>query len=389
MSTLAPATVKKPGSYRLPGGMEHYSSKSEMSDDRIAHLETLAYRYGKYFDSYLVLQPDREYLWGSDGQSVIGFHRVGKCLHVAGGLISASSRPVDFLREIVEFVERNQLVISFFNLDREDAQWMNSFGFQRTLYGIESRIPLEEHHWGGRPYSWVRRQCNYVNRQRVRFEEWDTEPICQGLAPDRLLQLQTVSDQHLIGKTLKSEIPFFEGRLLPGHLHRKRVFVARSDDREGRLEGFAICNPMLDGSQWSIEMFRQRDDAVRGTIAFLIREIVDQLKQEDCSEVSICPIPAIGTDRKLEGESRKVKLSLYLWEKSGRLMFDSRGLYHFKSRFRPEFSDTFICAYPRSTWGAVWAYLKLVSAFDLKWSQVLQNVLRPNFQRKTLAQHHE
>jgi len=305
-------------------------------------------------------------------------------LNVAGGFISPQFHPVSFLKEIIVFVELNKFVISFFNLEDHDALLLDCLGFQRSRFGVESRIPLSQHEWQGKQYSWVRRQSNFVSRQDVTFEEWDTPSICQKIHNDRLAELQFVSEEHLSSKTQKKELPFFEGRLIPGHLHRRRIFVAKSNIDGGRIEGFVMCTPMLNGTQWAIEMYRQREDSIRGTIPYLFREVIDPLKQEECDEVSICAVPTIGVERKLPASSRKVKIALLLWQYSGSLIYDTRGLYHFKTRFRPNISDTFVCAYPKSTWNALWAYIQMMNTFDLKWSKVFQKALTASPNRKTL-----
>jgi len=39
----------------------------------IARLEAMAYRFGRSYDSYLVMDLDRKYFWSSGGSAVLGF----------------------------------------------------------------------------------------------------------------------------------------------------------------------------------------------------------------------------------------------------------------------------------------------------------------------------
>lgn len=372
-------------SIKLPVGMQLYSAKDEMDAERIQILEEMAFRHARYYDSYLITEPDREYLWSSEDYGVLGFSRRGRYLNVAGGLICGEYQRAAFLEEIVEFLRLNQFVISFFSIDESDAELFRSFGFQVSRFGVESRINLEDHAWRGKPYEWVRRQSNFVARQSVSFEEWSAEAVSSEVWDQQLNELKAVSEEHIAGKAQKGEIPFFEGRLIPGHLHRRRIFVARSDNGRSRVEGFAICNPMMGGDSWSIEMYRQRTDAPRGTIPFLIKQVIDVLQAEGCRQVSICPVPTIGTDRQLPGSSLPARIGMSFWNKLGPLFYDCQGLIHFKSRFRPTFSDVYICAYPSSSWGAVWAYMMTIGAFDLKWSAVLKRLFSFHLFRRKLA----
>lgn len=385
--TISPSRTIKTRSdgLKLPLGMQHFGSFDEMDQDRIGQLEQMAFEYGRYFDSYLITEPEREYLWASDDHGVLSYLRRGRYLHVAGGLICEEYFRSEFLAEIIEFVRLNNLVISFFSIEEEDAQLYRKHKFQVSPFGVDSRIRLKGHHWRGKEYQWVRRQVNYIRRQDVVFEEWDEMSVDSETWEQRLLELKAVSDEHIAGKSQDGEIPFFEGRLISNHIFRRRIFVARSDHGNGRVEGFLLCNPMNDGRNWAIEMYRQRDDAPRGTIPFLIKQAIDVFQVENCEEVSICPVPTIGCERKIPGSSTKVRYALLLWKKFGASLFDCRGLYHFKSRFRPEFVDIYVCAYPCSGWGSIWAYINSIKTFNLKWVKFLKKLFSRKVQRRTLV----
>jgi len=365
--------------------MQHYHSKDAMDADRVRLLEDMAFRYGRYFDSYLITEPNREFLWGSEDYGVIGFSRRGRYLHVAGGLICNEYHRAEFLEEIREFARINNLVISFFSIDEPDAELFRERGFQVSRFGVDARIELEGMEWRGKPYEWVRRQANFVSRHSVSFEECLWESLSGEETLQLFEELQVVSDEHIAGKTQDGEIPFFEGRLVPGHMHRRRIFLAKGDNGCGRIEGFVVCNPMQGGESWSLEMYRQRKDAPRGTIPYLFKQVIEQLKAEGVEHVSICPVPTIGTERELRGSAFPVRVGMYGWRKLGSVIFDCKGLYHFKSRFRPEFHDLFICAYPSSNWGAVWAYMMTIKSFDLKWGAVWKKLFAFNRQRRTLV----
>ncbi len=71
---------------------------------------------------------------------------------------------------------------------------------------------------------------------------------------------------------------FFEGRIDDHELGLRRLFIARSGNGLGRIEGTSVvCNPMDNGSRWSTEIYRHRTDSVRGTVAFLFHHLMQQL----------------------------------------------------------------------------------------------------------------
>ena len=104
-------------------------------------------------------------------------------------------------------------------------------------------------------------------------------------------ELLEISAARLAARPQAKEMGFLDGRFDPAVVGRKRIFLCRSTDR---IEGFVICNPCLNGAEWALDVFRQRPDAPRGTVAFLIHQTLEFLKQEQIGRASLCLVPALG-----------------------------------------------------------------------------------------------
>lgn len=368
------------------GGVRIFETHAAMTGDRVRRLEELAFTHGRYSESYLATEPNRSYLWSSCDEGVVGFVREGKHLLIVGGLLTHESNRARFLHEIRLFAMRSRTRVVFYHVDDRDIPLFEQAGFQITKYGVEARIPLAGHNWHGKSFEWVRRQFNFVSRHGVVCREWGADELTPTVREQRMAELHEVSAEHIQAKHFRGEIPFFEGRLLEEHLYRRRCFVALADNGAGRVEGFLLCTPIDEGRQWAIEMYRHRQDAVRGVIPFLMHQAIEKFKSEGRDGVSMCPVPAIGCDAKRPGDSFVTRMSLVLWNRMGNGLFDTKGLFHYKSRFRPEFRDIFVCASSPLTLGSIWAYLKVTRAFDLKFSALLKDLFHLcNPQRRTLA----
>ncbi|MDA0834174.1 MAG: DUF2156 domain-containing protein [Planctomycetota bacterium] len=373
-------------SWLLNNNVSVFKTYADLDGQHRLRLEQMAFEYGRYSESYLITEPNRSYLWSSCGNGVVGFVNYNGHIAVVGGLITPDENKLRFLNEISEFARLNKKRVMFFHIDDHDACYFNQAGYQVTNFGVNAHIPLADHSWNGKAFEWVRRQFNFVSRHGVAFEEWSVQDSTPAEWEQRMAELHEVSDEHIGAKHFRGEIPFFEGRLINDHLHRRRCFVARADNGAGRVEGFVLCTPLNGGRQWAMEMYRHRVDAVRGVIPFLMHQTIGRLKAEGCDGVSMCPVPAIGCDIKRPGDSFIARTALTLWNRLGSSLFDTNGLYHYKSRFRPEFSNMYLCSSSNVSVMSIWAYLRITDAFNLKIGAFLKDMIHLlNPQRRTLA----
>ena len=70
-------------------------------------MEQFAFRHGRSYDAYLATEPGRELFWSRDGRGVVAFARVGRYLHVGGGLLADDTGKPQLLAELVEHAAAN------------------------------------------------------------------------------------------------------------------------------------------------------------------------------------------------------------------------------------------------------------------------------------------
>jgi phosphatidylglycerol lysyltransferase len=351
-----------------------------------ARLEDFAFRYGRSAESYLVTEPGRESFWLPDYSGVIVYLRRGRYLHVGGGLLAADADKPLLLEAFTRWTTKSRLRPLFYNIAPDEVPLFRGFGFQVTKWGEEAMIDLPEATWKGKRYEWVRRQSNYATRHGLDFAECQPE-LLSAEAWDRLAQeLTEVANGILSQRPQTEDIGFLNGRFDPVLLGRRRLFLARNT-KLGRIEGFLICNPCRGGSEWALELYRDRPDAVRGTIPFLMHQALQQFQQEQMERASLCLVPGVRCDRPLPGDSALIRHAMVL-SHYFTFIFDVAGLYHFKSRFRPRFEDRFICARPAVTLGAARSFIGLSGALRINLLKLLSNLwkkVRYARSRSTLA----
>ncbi len=322
-------------------------------------LEEYAYRYGRTYDSYLVNDTDRECFWSRGGEGAVGFVRMGRYLKVCGGLLAPDECKGLLLAELVEHAARRGHCLSFYNVTDDDLPLFRDFGFQVTKWGEEAIVALPERTWEGKAFEWVRRQTNYCLRRGLSFGECGPDELSTEGGNVLHSEFREISASLLAAKPQANELRFLDGSFDPNRLGRKRIFVARADEGAGRVEGFLVANPGGNGRFWSFELYRHRPDAVGGTGTVLMHQAMQSLASEGVESISLCLLPGLRAGEARPGDSVLARRGLAWGSRYFNFLFDTAGLYHFKSRFRPRYENRYICARPKITIGSAWALIRL------------------------------
>lgn len=347
-------------------------------------IEEVVYRHGRNYDSYLATDAGREIFWARDGQGLVSLARVGRFLKAGGGLIARAEQRGALLAELVERSEQRGECVSFYNIAEDDLPLFRRYGFQATKLGEEAVVHLDDWSCTGKPFEWLRRQTNYCRRQGLRMVECIQPRTSPGEWERLLEELSETSAAFLASKPQSAELRFLDGTFDPRRLGRRRIFVARGEQGVGRIECFLICNPYLDGAGWAFEIYRQRPDAPRGAIPFLMRQVIGELKLEGARRVSLCLVPGLRCQR-LPGDSPLVRHALAIGSRYFNFVFDTAGLYHFKSRFRPRFEARYLCARPAVTLASAWALVQLLGVVDLDAGKLARTLVRRCVKRRRRA----
>lgn len=349
-----------------PGGCRYFRSRAEIPEEWRSRLEHLAVQWGETYDSYLVTQGKREYFWLPDGEGFVAFTRWGRHALVVGGLVAEPTRREELLTALLEYARRRRWTFSFYNLGRPHLPLFQQHGCQISKCGEEPLVNLERTDWKGKDYEWVRRQENYCKRQGVEFSEvrpdLEDEEYRERIAPE----LRELSEAHLSETLHGRELQFFVGQFDPHDLSGRRLFLARL---EGRVVAFIVCNPCIAGEMWAVEIYRRLPDAPRGVVPFAIMQTLRTLKGEGVKYASLSLIPMLRCDPKLHKGSKIFYFVSGFWWKHLNWLFDVQGIYHFKSRFRPDYREMYMAAYPRVTVGSM-------IAMGMTWEVIKFNPLR-------------
>ena len=179
-------------------------------------------------------------------------------------------------------------------------------------------------------------------------------------------EIEAVSAEWLVEKGNR-EMGFLLGGL---DLHKrtaKRYFIARSENGQGRIEGFIICDPIFARRGYYLDVTRRRTDAVRGTMELLTSEILDRLGKEGCliASMGLAQLANLD-DPDLSDHPRLASLMKFIYERVNK-SYDFKQLYRYKSKYHPHsWESRYLCFRPRVTSRILYATLNVRDAFSLK-----------------------
>ena len=325
-------------------------------DRSFERLERFARVYGGSYDSYIATDTQgKEYFWSSDGKGVLCTVPKGRYVFVYGGILAPPETRRALVTEFLADCKRKRMTPSFFNAGLEDVQLLDDFGFRATKFGEEPIVELDNCTWRGKDYEWVRRQTNYCLRNNLQFEEVRRDDMTAAAWDALMNEMDVISAHFLEEKPHASRMQNIVSRFCRTLIFGQRIFVARNTELN-RVEAFVMCNPCQNEDMWAIESYRKRRDAVRGVIPFLMHQCMTVFQEEEASHVTLSMLPLIRCETPRPGDSWVLRRAVTLAHKRFGAIYDSAGLYHFKTRFRPHrFEDRFICAYRRVTPGLLWA----------------------------------
>ncbi len=349
-----------------------------------AVISDLAFRHGRYFDSYLATESNRKHFISAGGMGVVSYVQCGRYILVGGGLIAPDSHRKRLLELFVEFAASKRLTVSFYNIGPADLPYFQELSFQVTKWGEEPIVDLAGQTWRGKAFEWVRRQTNYCQRNGLKALEIRQDELSSTEWAQCVSEVREVSAESISAKPQK-EMTFFEGSIANTPLGRRRLFVARSDEGMGRIEGFVICNPIEGGRMWSTELYRRRLDSVRGTMAFLFHYVLRTMQDEGVEQVPMCLDLGKNVETAIEGDSFLVRQTLNLGRRFLNSVFDFAGIQHFKSRFRPRYEDRFVCVLPKATVGSTWAFFRASGALRIDIVKLAGKVYNRRAGRSTSA----
>ena len=337
----------------------------DLSDGEAQQIEELAYQYGRTSESYDAAISHDLVLMTPCWSGAVGIHSDGNIWHIAGGILAPELLKSEMINWLTRISIEHRKTIAVYNVCQNDAVKFAEFGFVVNKLGEEPMVRLHDLSWSGKKFQWIRQQSNSCIRAGITIEEITGAE--HQIALEKTLAEILADD--LSERSLDKPLRLLETEFNPRTLRRRRLFIARNANNE--IEAFLACSPMNSGRSWAFETYRKRKSATRGVTAHLFRTVIDQLKSQGVEKVSLCLVPGRNVSHALiKNGDWKVEKMLTFWFKRLHFLFNAKGQDHFKSRFRPDYEDRYLCVTPQHSIRSVWSFLKTTGAIHCNWKNL-------------------
>ena len=306
------------------------------------------------YDSYLAVgDENRSYFFASDNRSIVSSPNRGKYFGVFGGILGPPEYWDATVKELLAASERDGNKIGFFATDQRLTDVLVANGFQANKFGESSIIDLAQNDWKGKKFEWVRRQSNYCRRQNLEFEEQFVDQMSVEDRETLISELLEIERLFLAGRPYRNRLKYVVGEFTGRITSNQRLFVVRNPEKN-HFESFVVCNPCENGERLVLECFRRRPDSTRGVMSFMLHQAMKQFQTEGISKADLCIAPFTNCKEPIENDSWLTRKVITLIGDRLGGVYDAKGLHHFKSRFRPQFENLYVSAYPKID--AHWIY---------------------------------
>ena len=309
--------------------------KRNGSDFLRAKAKEIIEKYGKSVLARFALLPDKNYFFCDS--AVIAYVANGRNALVLGDPIGDPRNITGCIENFKNFCSQNDWRPVFYQTTGEYWPAYESLGFSRLEIGNEAVVKLGNFSISGAKNKKLRNAYNRTKGLGYKVEVSKS-------APDKKLfnKLQVISDSWLDKKNGREET-FSLGWFDEEYLKSTIMAVVYSPDNQP--VGFVNLIPEYQKNEVAIDLMRSCDLKDNGVMEFLFIELMNWASEQgyESFNLGLSPLAKVGEgskDRAAEKALRFIYHQLSHWH-------GFKGLYHFKSKFNPDWQTRYL-VYPKN-----------------------------------------
>jgi phosphatidylglycerol lysyltransferase len=285
--------------------------------------------------SAFAVQNDKHHLLLAKHGSLVAYAVRGSVALAAGDPLASDADFEGSVREYLGYCGKNGWTPCIYEAAEERLTVYHSLGLRSLKMAEEAVLSLPEFNLSGNKRANLRAMVNKTAKSgmEVRFYNRGLK-----LVPELDEQLEEISQEWLTEKHI-GELGFSLGRFSLEGLDQIPVFVAI---RETKIEAFCSWLPYRSGSAAVLDLMRKRNDAVPGTMDFLLYHALIELKDMGYEEASLANAPLAN----VSAPRRPLDRGIALLFENMNAFYGYKNLFQFKKKFAPRWEGRYLI-YPK------------------------------------------
>lgn len=291
--------------------------------------------------SFMTTWTGNAYWFAPDVDAAIAYRVRGRIAVTLGGAFGRDRFDPSVARAFVDFCGERGWTPVFYSVDDAENAALDGLGWSSTQVAEEARLDPGTWTPAGKKRQDVRTATHRAAREGVRAE-WTT--WAELSFRDRA-QIREISEAWVADKTIP-EMEFTLGGVEQMTDPAVRLMIAR--DVQGRIVAVTSWIPVhaASGVQgYALDVMRRRHDAMNGVMEFVIGAVVERLRAEGCTVLSLSGSPLAFHRDASEVEPDAVERFLGQLSVLLEPAYGFRSLANFKKKFQPEFAPMWM-VYP-------------------------------------------
>ncbi len=330
--TMAAWTMLKPLAYRY--------QKDEFKIDKA---RDIAEKYGGSSEDFFKFWPeDKDYIYSDNDTAFIAYKVFRGTALAVGGPIGDANDFDNVVNNYINFCHKHAFTPSFIHITDRFKDLFHKHGFNLQKIGEEAVVDTSKFsEQTAKSKNW-RNVKNRFIKQGYNFE-MRLPPHSSTL----LDELKRISDDWLASPG-RTERGFVLGYFDKDYLNNCEIGVLRNE--ENHIVGFVNLIESFEADEANMDLFRQRENSLTNTTDYMMYCLILELHLRGYKRFNLGLCPLVGMSD--EDDSNALSKALNLVYNFGGKIYSFKGLYRFKSKFDPDWRDSYI-AYKSTTIGIV------------------------------------
>ena len=292
----------------------------------------LARNSGRSEDFFKLWPHDKNYLFSNARQACLAYKVQKGVAIVVGDPFGSRKQADNVMRRYEELCYTNDWLPAFVHTETSWSSFYSQHGYNIQLIGQEAVVNVEQFVTQVNREKYFRQISNKFTKQL-----YTTELLMPPHNSAIVNRLREVSDDWL-RQPGRAERGFMLGYFSEAYLQQGAIMVAR--DGAGSIMAFLNQIPSYDEHEANFDMLRHAKGSLGNINDFLLTAFLHNLHTQGVARLNLGLCPLAGID---ESEDNSViTTAMRFMYSNGNRFYSFRGLYRFKAKYQPEWSDRFV-----------------------------------------------